>query len=95
MKWDKINFVLLSNNALITICFVLGLADFGLTIFLLDTGLFAEANFFAYPYFLVIPLMIFLNRKDKFTLGIISILSIFLSIVVSINLINLFTFMRL
>jgi len=75
-------------------CFVLGIMDFFLSRFLLSTGYFREANMFAFPYFLVIPLFLLFPKHDKLVIDALLFLAIFLGVVVSINLINLGTYVQ-
>ena len=83
----------LFSYIIIGTCFILGLMDFILSLFLLSTGYFVEINIFAYPYFVLIPLFLFL-KKDKLIIDALMFLTIFLGVVVSINLINLITYLQ-
>ena len=74
-------------------CFIFGLMDYFLSLFLLSTGYFVEINIFAYPYFVLIPLFLLLKR-DKLIIEGLMFLTIFLGVVVSINLINLITYLE-
>ena len=83
----------LFSYIIIGTCFILGLMDYILSLFLLSTGYFVEINIFAYPYFVLIPLFLFL-KKDKLIIDALMFLTIFLGVVVSINLINLITYLQ-
>ena len=74
-------------------CFIFGLMDYFLSLFLISTGYFVEINFFAYPYFVLIPLFLLLKR-DKLIIDALMVLTVFLGVVVSINLINLIRYLE-
>ena len=79
---------------IISTCFLFGLFDFILSMFLLDTGYFMELNPLAYPYFLLIPIFLLFPKNDKLVLIAIGVLTIFLGLVVSINLINVVGYLQ-
>ena len=83
----------LYSYIIIGTCFILGLMDYLLSLFLLSTGYFVEINIFAYPYFVLIPLFLFL-KNDKLIIEALMFLTIFLGVAVSINLINLITYLE-
>ena len=70
-------------------CFILSLMDWFLSLFLLSTGYFIEVNPFAFPYFMLVPLFLLFPKHDKLVINVLGILTIFIGVVVSINLINL------
>ena len=80
--------------SLIGISFILGLADYALSMFLLSTGYFVEINAIAYPYFLLIPFLLLFPKEDKFFNCVFSCLVALLGAVVLINVINLIGYLQ-
>ena len=82
----------LFSYVVIGTCFLLGLMDYVLSFYLLNTGFFMEINRFAYPYFFLIPLF-YLLKNDKLIIDALIFFTIFLGVVVFFNVVNLTGYM--